>query len=177
MPREHTLLKLADEGSKLFKSSNEYGISDKDFKFIEQFFNIHFEVDAFATAMNNRTDKFISYIPQLGAYDLNFFMHEMKSNILYYCHPPVSMITRCIKKILLYDNVQAVVICPLWKSNSFFTFFHKAGIFSSYIKGVLRFNPFFISSNNNTTFKGHKNFDSIALYIDTSTVNSIPYEL
>jgi hypothetical protein len=175
--RDNELLQLADAGSKLYKSSNEYGISTFDFNFIEEFFDVKFTIDGFAIDKNKRTKLFISYLPQIGALDLNFFHHELLSQHVYYLHPPVSLITRCIKKVLLYPNVRAVIIIPLWKSHSFFTFIHKAGFFKSYIRGVLRFKPLFVAFSPTTKFKGYMNFDNLALAIDTSTENAIPYEL
>ena len=84
VPREHSFIKLADLGSKLFKSSDEYGISDSDYQFLQTYFNIYFSIDGFATLQNHRTQKFISYIPQRGAYDLNFFYHNMKDSEFYF---------------------------------------------------------------------------------------------
>ena len=178
IPRESDLIKLADLGSKMYKSSDEYGLSTHDYLYVKEFFGVTSQVvDAFATHTNKKEQLFISHIPQVNNYDLNFFHHTMKSDLLYYCHPPVKYIIRCIKKIILYPNVRAIVVMPFWISHSFVNFLHQAGFFNSYIKKFLLFNPTYVAYNSSTMFTGQKNFKTLCVLIDTATTNAVEYNI
>ena len=174
LPRSHQLISMADYGSKLSHSSDEYGISNTDFLFLLNKFNISVTCDGFASSKNCRVSKFISAVPQINCLDVDFFLHSMLSTELYYLNPPVNCIYRTINKIKLYSDITCLLVCPFWRSHIFWTSLVDSHSFKWFIKDYCIFNPYYVSSSKCTMFQGFKNFPSIAFLIKTNQRNGVP---
>lgn len=68
------MLTLADSGSKLASSSDEYGISDSDLLFLQNSFSLTISVDAMASKPTRRAQKYIAAAPQEECLDVDFFL-------------------------------------------------------------------------------------------------------
>ena len=174
LPRDSSLITLADCGSKLFKSSNEFGISLNDFNFLQDHFSIKFTIDCFATSKNNKVEKFISPFPQLNCYDIDFFTCSLTSSEYYFIHPPISVLSRVFNKLRLYDDITAVVVLPVWPTYPFWNSIIKGSCFTPFIKDFLLWDPFYIASTPKNFFNGHKPFKTLALLIHTGKEYAIP---
>ena len=166
-------LQVADIGSKLCSSSDEYGLSHEFFTLVQSKFRLIFSIDAFASKNNKRTHTFISLVPQTGCSGVNFFHHNMKSSEIYYIHPPTSVLRQVFNKIMLYSDVTCVVILPCWASHNFWSFLVQQGYFRPFVKDYLLFDPFYVSFSKNSMFRGHMNFLTLALLIVTRESNKI----
>ncbi len=174
LPRDNYLISLADIGSKLNSSSDEYGLAHSSLSYILSEFSIKLTVDGFASAKNFRTEKFISATPQVNCHDVDFFSCSLSDKEFYYLHCPVKLINRTINKIILYPNLHCLLIIPCWPSNSFWNSIANAKSFKWFVKKAICFNPFYISFNKCNFFTGYKNFFTLALWIETSEINSFP---
>lgn len=174
LPRSSDLLKVADYGSRMSSSSEEYGISDYDLQSVQSHFNLRISLDGFASASNHRTPRFISAVPQIGAIEVDFFLSTLSSDDIIYVHPPVSLIQRTLNKILLYDNLSIIMLIPVWPSHPFWKSFVKVNKFQWFVKDFWIFNPFYVSSSPKCMFSGYKNFPTLVLYIKTNENHSLP---
>ena len=173
MHRETDPIRLADLGSKLNSSSDEYGIDHDHFNFLQQYFKVIFEIDAFASYRNRRCSRFISKIPQNEAFDVDFFLCNLNVKLLFYIHPPTHLIRKVISKILLYSDFHGVLIVPIWRSSAFWSCLIDKSFFSWFIQDFVIFNPTYVSFSKDTIFKGQKKFKTLAILINTSTRSRI----
>ena len=174
LSRTNDIIKVADFGSKLSNSSEEYGVSDFDFQSIQSHFNLFVTIDAFATASNCKVKDFYSAIPQVGAKDVDFFMTTLSCAEVYYVHCPVSLIQRTLNKILLYNDICVIMLLPVWPSHPFWKAFINLNFFQWFVKDFWIFNPFFVTNSKKCIFSGYKNFPTLALLIKTNEYNCIP---
>ena len=177
--RSDVNLQLADIGSKLISSSDEYGVGHFDFCLIQDSFRIKLSCDAMASDKSRRVEKFVSGIPQKFAYDVDIFTCTLKADENYYFHPPVNMIIRVLNKILLYPDLTAVVVVPCWVSKPFFVRLIDQGCFKPFVKSYLLWSPLYVSFSKQTMFSGRKQFLTLAVLIKTKESNAVelPKEL
>lgn len=77
------------------------------------------EIDLFATRLNAKLDRFVSWRPEPGAYSVNAFAMSWE-NTYVYLFPPFSLITKCIQK-LQFEHTDALLIAPLWPTQPWFS--------------------------------------------------------
>ena len=167
--REEKLLQVADEGSKLHLSSDEWSIGDRDFKFIEDSLGVKFDVDAFASEENARCAVFFSKIPQIGGAGVNFFAQGLDSDKTYWACPPVDLVGPTFLHLKRQKNVKAVLAFPVWKSSNFWSIVVKNDELPACVSKFVRFRPKYYPSNNKVhqVFAGKKKFDFLAILIET----------
>ena len=171
--RDDGPLKLADAGSRLSASTDEYGVSHGDFMLVQSFFQLVVTVDAMAAFNNRKTQVYFSVAPQVESSGLNFFYQELLSNEVYYIHPPVNCISKVIQRIVQYPDITCILVIPVWISHPYWTTFADAGFFKSFVKNVFVHNPLYLSKNNNSMFSGYKTFPTFFLHIATKEHNQI----
>ena len=76
------------------------------------------DIDLFASAKNRKTDKYVSFIPDLRAYAVNAFSLTW-TNALHYIFPPFSMLGAVLQKIRV-DQAHAILIAPLFTTQPWF---------------------------------------------------------
>lgn len=172
-PREDVHLQLADTGSKMNISKEEYGVSHEDFINIQEVLGMRCTIDGFASSKSRRTYKFISICPQIESMDVDFFMHNMSSAEIYYCHPPVNCIKRVLSKLIQYTNVRILLVVPIWPSYSYWNSLIDTGYFNWFIKDYFIFRPWFVSFSERGMFRGYKPFPMLALNIATAETNQL----
>lgn len=172
--RNDYYLELADKGSKLDVSTEEYGVEHKDFMNIQETLDFICTVDGFASSKCMRTHKFISLVPQKGALDVDFFTHNLSSVEYYYLHPPVSCIQRTISKLVIYNEVHALVVMPVWPSHYYWNSILNGTCFQWFVEDFMIFRPLYVSFSKKGMFRGYKNFPTLVLKVNTAARNAIP---
>ena len=180
-PRNDVNIALADVGSKLNQSSDEWSIDVNSYKFIEAQFSLRFTLDCFATAKNSKCNRFFSKIPQCNTRGINFFTQNLHSSEIYWLCPPVSLISRTIKYLLSFQDVTAVLYVPIWAGQTFWFDLIDGSHFKKFVQDYLVLSPFYSMSNDskNTTFAGFKRFNGMAILINLSKDTKIlfPHKL
>lgn len=77
------------------------------------------EIDLFASRLNAKLPRFVSWRPEPGATNVNAFSISW-SDLYAYLFPPFSLITRCVQKLKLESTCTALLILPLWATQPWF---------------------------------------------------------
>ena len=70
------------------------------------------EVDLFASRLNHKLDKYVSYRAEPGAFAIDAFTLDWIDRI-YYIFPPFSLIARVLQKVEK-DGAEVVLVAPIW---------------------------------------------------------------
>lgn len=76
-------------------------------------------IDLFASRINMKLGKFVSWRPEPGAYSVNAFAMSWENEYVY-IFPPFSLILRCLHKVLK-ERTDALLIAPLWATQPWFS--------------------------------------------------------
>ena len=177
-PRNSLQIMWADMGSKLHLSTDEWGMSNKDFRRITFKLGCQPTVDAFASRSNAVLPTFFSKCPQIGAAGVDFFAQDLRADQLYWCTPPVSIIVRVIRHILDWDTpVCAIVNVPEWHSAQFWPFLVRHNRFAPFVQKVVFIRPRFTAYNvSSNLFSGKQGFRMISCFINNKkTDNCLVY--
>ena len=171
-PRSDTCIEYADLGSKLHLSSDEWGIDEKTFKFIQTFFQLEFTVDGFATSVNKKCGKYFSKIPQLHTSGVNFFAQKLVSKEVYWLCPPIKDVKDVIEYVEKFENITAVVFLPVWAGALYWFSIKNDCKFKWFVRNYLLVSPKFENfSIGKNLFEGYKKFKNMAILIDTSKIS------
>ena len=108
----------ADFFSRNFSDSTEWMLKTDIFNRVcLQFFKP--DIDLFASRLNRQLDMFVSWFPEPGAYHVNAFSFSW-SGICPYIFPPFGLLGKVINKVKKEGVEKAIVIFPLWRSQSWF---------------------------------------------------------
>ena len=116
LPRSEALIQLADKVSK-FKDTDDWGLSTKSFKILQEIENCKFTLDAFASCTNKKVAKFYSKVACPGSAGVNAFLFDWSQDYVY-ANPPVNLIIDVLKHIQ-ENKCRGVLIVPNWKANVF----------------------------------------------------------
>jgi len=168
-PRSHFRIMLADAGSKLSTSTDEWCLG-RHF-LLSIFENLDFwpTVDCFASAHNKVCDKFFAAMPQTGALGVNFFAQNLLEEEKYFCCPPVKLVVPCFKKLAATKNVCSVLLVPEWTGAVFWPYIFTGKSWRYPVVKVLYSQAGFFFSNNaeSKVFTGKPNFRMVALLLQT----------
>ena len=92
------------------------------------------DVDLFASRLNNKLDRYVSFRPDPGAEAIDAFSYDWSINKLY-IFPPFRLVGRVLQKIVR-ENVEAVIVLTL----------PLARRFASLLMGILVARPLLIPS-------------------------------
>ena len=115
VPGDHNV--LADFKSRNFSDNVEWELNGKIFTRICKVFGKP-EVDLFASATNHKVDKFVSWSPVPGAWQIDAFSFVW-TDAFYYVFPPFSVVGRVVQK-LEADGTRAVLVVPRWPSQPWY---------------------------------------------------------
>ena len=107
----------ADTESRDRNNSGEWALSQQIFDYILNFFEVIPTIDLFATRINFKIRKFVSWFPDPLAYKTNTFLHSFP-NELFYAYPPINCIERFLQKVEL-ELMEGIVVVPCWSTQSF----------------------------------------------------------
>lgn len=115
IPGKHNF--LADMYSRRFKDNTEWELNPSIFTFIcEQWGTPH--IDLFASRLNNKCQKFVSWKPDPWAFSIDAFAINW-SFPLAYAFPPFCLISRVWQKIKS-EGTKCILIAPFWPSQHWF---------------------------------------------------------
>ena len=167
IPRSDYIITLADAVSK-FKDTDDWGLSEKSFKILQDLSPVKFTVDTFANCTNKKCPKFYSKVPSPGSSGVNCFMYDW-GNEYVYCCPPVKLVPDVIRHISTVPCM-GVLVVPYWKTDKFWPLItldgaHLSAIFTSF----RRFKPTVRTGKWCTSyFSKNKRPEMLALYFDSS---------
>ena len=79
---------------------------------------------------------------------MNFLAQDLKPGIKYYCCPPVKMLGRVVCHLLEKEQIDCLLIVPVWHSVVFWPTLQQSERFKEAIVREIRFWPKFFMSNN-----------------------------
>ena len=113
----------ADYKSRNFSDNVEWSLNDKLFDNICDRFDIP-DVDLFASRLNNKVSKYVSFTPDPGAFAVDAFTISWSEFEFVYAFPPFSCVFKAIKK-MIRDQATGVLIVPWWPSQPWWARLHK----------------------------------------------------
>lgn len=167
-PRSHIDIKMADRGSKLHLSTDEFSIDAKDLQMALDFLDAKPTVDCMASSSNFKFDIYYSLIPQNGSSGVNFYAQHLNPLLCYYVCPPVKDIVPVIRKFCACAQFDVVLIVPVWPSAVFWSFLQNGSSFRHEIVKVFYFKPKITARTEKLTIFEKGNFDFVAVRMKKS---------
>ena len=78
-----------------------------------------FDMDLFASSLNNKVPWFCAWQPDAGAFAIDAFTVNWSLFANCYAMPPFSLITRVLQRVLT-TSVTVIIVVPLWESQPWF---------------------------------------------------------
>ena len=171
LPRESQQIDMADIGSKLMVSTDEWSIDRKTYNSATKYLGLRPTTDAMATDRNKMCDKFFSALPQLGSSGINFFAQKLSPNEIYWICPPPKVAARVFKHLLAQeDDIRAYMGVPEWKHANYWPMIIHGDSFHKNIIKVFYARPTFQSDNeSDTMFRGRKSFRFLIMLVMSKT--------
>ena len=110
----------ADYNSRNFNDRTEWSLHQSVFDRLVEIWG-PVELDLFATRLNAKCSKFVSWNKDPYAFYVDAFSRSWQDTNNY-IFPPFSVIAKCLQK-LRQDGAQAIIIIPLWTTQPWFTNF------------------------------------------------------
>ena len=110
----------ADKESRILTEKTEWSLSQAVFQKICYNFGL-FDIDLFATRINAKYKKFISWMPDPEAINIDAFTISW-TPFYFYAFPPFNLILRVLRKIRR-DCATDVVVVPNWPKQDWFPMF------------------------------------------------------
>lgn len=108
---------LADFCSRNPNNRTEWSLSKQHFQKIHRRFG-PFDVDLFASRLNNKHSVFVSWEPDPRAAFVDAFTLDW-SHFYFYAFPPFSVMGRCVQQIRL-QKARGIIVAPLWSTQTWF---------------------------------------------------------
>lgn len=157
----------ADKASRIFDENTEWQLSPGIFTEISQRFG-PFDVDLFASRLNNQCSLYCSWKPDPSASYVDAFTVDWGKINNPYLFPPFSVIMRCLQKICT-DKTRATLITPLWSTQPWFP---KMMHMLVEPPVVLPLNVLRLPFKRDVVHKQHKNLRLIACRLSGSSMES-----
>lgn len=109
----------ADFYSRHFSDNTEWSLCTKMYDNICCHFNIFPSIDMFASRLNRKVNKFVSWRPDPEAYSVDAFSTDWNS-LLMYAFPPFRVIPNVVQKLRQHSHTQILAVIPLWQSQPWF---------------------------------------------------------
>lgn len=116
---------VADRESRRSSDETEWSLSQKAYQTITQGFGVP-EVDLFASYINHKCDKYVSWRRDPGSFAVDAFTLPWQ-NLNFYAFPPFNLILRTLQKII-HDRATGVVVVPQWYSQPWYPIFRRLNI-------------------------------------------------
>jgi len=92
-------------------SNTELSLNDRSFNMIQATVG-NIDVDLFASFKNNKCDKYVSWKPDRGAYNVNVFTLNWSTFSKAYAFPPFSLIGRVLQKASMECSANLMIVYP-----------------------------------------------------------------
>lgn len=113
---------IADAESRRNHPDIEWELSDGAFNIIKCKFGQP-DVDLFASRINKKCAKYVSWHRDPDAYAINAFTIDWGSSY-FYAFPPFSVILKSLRKII-NDNAKGILIAPLWPTQPWYPLYRS----------------------------------------------------
>lgn len=113
---------IADAESRYISLETEWELNPSVFQDILTDFG-SFDIDLFATNVNAKCNKFVSWFPDPYAYAIDAFTLDW-SKFYFYAFPPFAIIARVLQKIII-DRAEGVLVVPWWPAQPWFPLFNE----------------------------------------------------
>ena len=120
------------------------------------------DCDLFASRLNARLDRFVSWHPEPGAMHHNVFAFTWK-NLKPYIFPPFSPVGKVMNKILTDHVENEILVFPFWKAQSRFPLILEN--LSSFPVRFLRHKDLLTPPHNNLNHPLHRSIQLIAVTV------------
>lgn len=109
---------LADKYSRIFDDNTEWTISFSLYKDITVQLAFDPTIDLFASRLNAKCSRYVSWKPDPGAEFIDAFSSSW-SSFKFYAFPPFSLVNRCLQKVAL-ERSEGIILVPLWPTQVWF---------------------------------------------------------
>lgn len=113
---------VADAESRKQHPDTEWELSEAAYTHVTNLLGMP-EIDLFASRINNKCPRYISWNRDPGAFAINAFTIEWKKYI-FYAFPPVAVLLKTLKKIIT-EGAEGIVVAPLWPTQPWFPLFQS----------------------------------------------------
>ena len=172
-PRDNRLIQVTDAMSK-FRDTDDWGISNKGFRVLQDIFKLQFTCDLFANSTNSKVSRFYSKVAAPGSHGINAFMMDWSQDICYAC-PPVKAVIDVYRYIQTVPAV-GVLVVPYWQRNPFWPVITEDGIHAKKeFKKTYQFFPMIVAGEDarGSSFRTNVRKRMLALLFDTRH-NNVP---
>lgn len=129
----------ADKQSRIIHANIEWSLKEEKFLKIEETFGKR-EIDLFASRLNNKTDWYVSWMPDPNAKHCDAFSLSWK-NLKAYIFPPFSLISRILRKVEQEKCRDIVLLAPEWPTQAWYTKLLKMSHAIIFLPNSVLFNP------------------------------------
>ena len=113
---------VADCMSRKFNDNKEWMLNKQAFENIIKQFGAP-EIDLFASRLNAQLPRFISWLPEPEAENVNAFTVDW-GPLKFYAFPPFCLISKCLSKVLT-DNATGLIVVPNWPTQPWYPILQK----------------------------------------------------
>jgi len=112
----------ADAESRVISEGTEWTLENRFFTIINRRFG-QFDIDLFASSINNKCSRFVSWLPDPLAEAVDAFSLHW-GDFYFYAFPPFILILKVLRKIIS-DEAEGVVVVPWWPAQPWFPLFNR----------------------------------------------------
>lgn len=112
----------ADAASRFKSDNTEWELSSIAYSRLISKFGVP-EIDLFASRINTKCNKFVSWFNDPDAYAVDAFTLNWES-FYFYAFPPFTLILRVLQKIIA-DKATGIVVVPKWPTQPWYPLFNK----------------------------------------------------
>lgn len=134
---------IADHESRVLEPETEFEISEKAFSEIINKFGQP-DIDLFASRVNKKCKKYVSWLKDPHAFQIDSFTLNWKP-FKFYAFPPFSLVLRVLRKIQK-DKALGILVVPFWPTQPWFPVF----------KSMLLEEPLYFQPNINLLFSSDR---------------------
>lgn len=110
----------ADRASRHTNIDTEWSLNEASFQNIVQKFDQP-NIDLFASRLNYKCDRYVSWKRDPGAYDIDAFTLTW-NKYFFYAFPPFALVLKCLRKIIV-DDARGILIVPFWPAQPWYPMF------------------------------------------------------
>ena len=108
----------ADFLSRNIDNSGEWGLSVDVFQKIIDHFNIVPSIDLFASRLNHKCLRYVSWLPDPGSICTDALMQFFEGE-MFWAFPPFNLLSKFLQKVDL-EKLEGIIIAPYWPAQSYY---------------------------------------------------------
>ena len=171
LKRDDPIIEYADYESRNF-DLHDFSLDFDSFVLVSSLFG-EFEIDCFASQSNKKCVKYFSKFKDPNCLGINFFAQKLEKVNLF-VFPPIHLIIPSLYHLQKFESYGCLIV-PKWISSYFWHFICSDGRhFNKFVKFFFVFSPCFVTGEYvmNDTFRGVKNFDTLAIAFNFKVLNA-----